>query len=92
MSEDSSVCKLLRSLDKNSVEECEAKVTGQVPEWLVGCLVRNGPGRFEYGKQVYRHLLDGLACVHKFKITKSKITYSNKFIETSSLSAATSNK
>jgi len=90
--DDGAVCKLLRSLDKNSVEEIELKMTGEVPEWLVGCLVRNGPGRFEYGNKVYKHLFDGLACVHKFKISKTKVTYSNRFIESSSLQSASSNR
>lgn len=45
---------------------------------------RNGPGRFEYGDKKYRHLFDGQACVHKFKIENGKVYYSNRFLETRS--------
>ncbi len=36
-------------------------VQGQLPNWLQGTLVRNGPGTFEVGQQQYRHWFDGLA-------------------------------
>lgn len=78
-------CKLLRSLETTHVDECETKLTGSFPEWLVGCLIRNGPGKFEFDTdKSYNHLLDGQACIHKFKITKTKVIYSNKFIDSKS--------
>src|SRR4030095_12695521 len=30
-------------------------VTGHFPAWLMGTLVRNGPGRFEVGTESFRH-------------------------------------
>ena len=86
-------CKLLRSLETNHVDECDLTITGNLPEWLIGCLVRNGPGRFESPgstNKFYNHLLDGQACIHKFKITKTKVIYSSKFIETNNLTKRTS--
>ena len=89
---DSSRCKLLRSLNMDSEKEVETEVSGEMPEWLVGTLIRNGPGKFEFGDKAVNHLLDGLACVHKFKITKGKVVFSNKFIETQSFVQSLTNK
>ena len=35
-------------------------VTGNVPVWLSGTLIRNGPAKFEVGAENYRHWFDGL--------------------------------
>ena len=76
--------KLLRSLYQNSVFEIEAELSGSVPDWLEGTLFRNGPGRYQFGNKVYKHLFDGQSCVHKFKITGGKVLYSNRILETNS--------
>ena len=38
-------------------------VRGALPAWLRGSLVRNGPARFEFAQQSYRHWFDGLVRV-----------------------------
>ncbi len=48
--------------------------------------------RYEFGKREYRHLFDGHACVHKFRIDKQKVFYSNKILQTESFKYATKNQ
>lgn len=74
----------LRSLTNSEQSQVEALIKGEIPEWLNGTLFRNGPGRYKYGDKTYDHLFDGQACVHKFKIDKGKVFYSNKFLSTNS--------
>lgn len=49
---------------------------------MQGTLFRNGPGRFEFEAGAYKHIFDGAACVHKFRIENSRVFYSNKLLET----------
>ena len=75
---------LLRSLTKSQDIPVKASVKGKIPEWLNGSLFRNGPGRFKFGDKTYKHLFDGQACVHKYKIKDKEVEYSNKLLETKS--------
>jgi carotenoid cleavage dioxygenase-like enzyme len=63
-------------------------VTGRIPEWLNGTLLRNGPGSFTVGQQRYRHWFDGLAMLHKFSFQGGRVSYANKFLETQVYKAA----
>lgn len=58
-------------------------VTGTVPAWLTGTLVRNGPGQFEVGKTAftYRHWFDGLAMLHSFSIQQGQVRYANRYLQ-----------
>src|SRR5512143_2011507 len=56
-------------------------VSGQIPHWLSGSLVRNGPGRFEVGAQQYRHWFDGLSMLHRFSFRKGAVSYANKYLQ-----------
>lgn len=40
-------------------------VTGMIPKWLNGFLLRNGPGSMQVGDQKYEHVFDGDALIHK---------------------------
>lgn len=42
--------------------------TGQIPPWLQGTLLRNGPGMHTVGESTYNHWFDGLALLHSFAI------------------------
>jgi beta,beta-carotene 9',10'-dioxygenase len=63
-------------------------VQGQIPAWLTGTLIRNGPGTFQVGKQRYRHWFDGLAMLHKFSFGQGQVSYANKYLDTRSYRAA----
>lgn len=55
-------------------------LSGKIPSWLQGCVIRNGPGTFSVGNEFYRHWFDGLAMLHKFTIGNGKISYMNRFL------------
>ncbi len=57
-------------------------VKGDIPDWLEGTLLRNGPGTFRVGDQQYRHWFDGLAMLHKFSFAGGCVSYANKYLET----------
>jgi beta,beta-carotene 9',10'-dioxygenase len=57
-------------------------VSGKIPSWLSGTLIRNGPAKFEVGRQKFNHWFDGLAMLHKFSFTDGKVLYANKFLKT----------
>ncbi|MEU2025800.1 carotenoid oxygenase family protein [Streptomyces sp. NPDC016469] len=40
----------------------ELSVTGSLPDWLSGTLLRNGPACFEAGALAFQHWFDGQAC------------------------------
>ena len=68
------------TLDKEIAIQ-ELPITGTLPEWLSGTLVRNGPAKFEVGEKKLRHWFDGLAMLHKFSFQHGKVSDVNKFLE-----------
>ena len=58
--------------------EREAEVSGSIPSWLRGTLLRNGPGQFEVGSCSFRHWFDGLAQLHRFHIADGRVRYSSR--------------
>uniref|UniRef100_A0A1A7WSJ8 Retinal pigment epithelium-specific protein 65kDa n=1 Tax=Iconisemion striatum TaxID=60296 RepID=A0A1A7WSJ8_9TELE len=70
----------------DSVEELNepipAEISGVIPPWLQGSLLRMGPGLFEVGDEPFHHLFDGQAIVHKFDLKDGQVTYHRKFIRT----------
>ncbi len=63
-------------------------VQGQLPDWLEGSLIRNGPGTFRVGERRYRHWFDGLAMLHRFSFVGGRVSYANRFLETRAYAAA----
>lgn len=59
----------------------DVPVTGRLPDWLTGTLLRNGPGTFHVGEQRYRHWFDGLAMLHRFSISGGRISYGSRFLQ-----------
>ena len=55
-------------------------VDGALPPWLSGVLVRNGPAKFEVGKQPFNHWFDGLAMLHAFAFDNGRVSYANRFL------------
>ena len=62
----------------------DVPVRGELPAWLTGSLIRNGPGTFQVGERRYRHWFDGLAMLHRFTIHEGRVSYANRFLETES--------
>jgi beta,beta-carotene 9',10'-dioxygenase len=71
-------------------------LTGELPAWLRGSLLRTGPAKFEVGDacasspaaQRMRHWFDGLAMLHRFTIDGGRVAYGNRFLESRAYRAA----
>ncbi|XP_050300991.1 carotenoid isomerooxygenase [Anthonomus grandis grandis] len=70
----------LRSCEQEIEEPLEGVVTGLIPEWLNGSLIRNGPGSLKAGKDEFQHLFDSSALLHRFGIKNGTVTYQCKFL------------
>lgn len=57
------------------------EISGEVPGWLNGSFIRNGPGLFYFGQQRLNHWFDGLAMLHKFDFSQGGVTYFSRFLE-----------
>ena len=55
----------------------------EIPEWLSGTYVRNGPAqiRFQSERRVLNSWLEGFAKLHSFKMDGANILYSGKMLE-----------
>jgi carotenoid cleavage dioxygenase-like enzyme len=73
-------CQGLTTLEQEVVLD-NLPVQGNIPGWLQGSLVRNGPAKFEVGAQKYRHWFDGLGMLHRFAFQDGKVSYANKFLQ-----------
>lgn len=62
-------------------------VTGRIPEWLTGTLVRNGPAKFEVDDYRLTHWFNGLAMLHSFSFTEGQVSYANKYLRGNSYEA-----
>lgn len=69
---------------KNGLETPEpvkASVKGNIPSWLQGTLLRNGPGLFSVGGSRYDHWFDGMSLLHSFTFSGGEVTYRSKFLK-----------
>lgn len=74
----------LRSCEQEIVEPISGTLTGVIPEWLNGSLLRNGPGSIKVGSMTFNHLFDSSALLHRFNIEKGNVTYQCRFLKTDS--------
>ena len=63
-------------------------VTGAMPPWLQGSLLRTGPAKWEVGERTMDHWFDGLAMLHRFSFADGRVSYANRFLETKAYRAA----
>lgn len=56
-------------------------VEGNIPHWLEGTLLRNGPAKFHVKNKVI-NWFDGLAMLHAFSFHKGRVSYANHFLRT----------
>ena len=73
----------------NEVAIDELEVTGVIPAWLSGTLVRNGPARYEVGDRTLNHWFDGLAMLHAFGFADGSVSYANRYLHSGAHRAAT---
>jgi len=77
-----------RSLTTETPAPVALAVTGALPSWLKGALLRTGPSKFEVGARTYNHWFDGLAMLHRFAIADGGVTYANRFLDSKAFRAA----
>jgi beta,beta-carotene 9',10'-dioxygenase len=76
---------------RTEIADVPLSVTGTLPAWLSGTLVRNGPALFEGGKPV-RHWFDGQAMLHRFAVREGSVSYGNRFLQTRAYQSASSGR
>src|SRR5690349_3413316 len=62
-------------------ERTELPVRGEIPAWVAGQLLRNGPGAWKFDGSEVHHWFDGMALVHSFEIEDGRVHYMNRFVE-----------
>jgi carotenoid cleavage dioxygenase-like enzyme len=72
--------------DETTVDELP--LSGELPSWLSGSLLRTGPAKFEVGDERMRHWFDGLAMLHRFTVQDGRVSYGNRFLQSRSYRAA----
>ncbi|XP_036393701.1 beta,beta-carotene 9',10'-oxygenase-like [Megalops cyprinoides] len=80
------IAKLVRSVDETP-EPIGTAIRGQIPSWIHGSFLRNGPGKFEFGNKSFNHWFDGMALMHQFRIEAGQVTYRSRFLHSSSYRA-----
>jgi beta,beta-carotene 9',10'-dioxygenase len=68
------------TLEQESTHDVLA-LSGELPRWLSGSLLRTGPAKFEVGEQAMRHWFDGLAMLHRFTLAEGKVSYASRFLQ-----------
>ncbi|NWU24941.1 BCDO2 oxygenase, partial [Dyaphorophyia castanea] len=74
---------LVQSVEETP-EPIPAKIKGHIPKWINGNLLRNGPGKFEFGNDKFNHWFDGMALLHQFQLAQGTVTYRSRFLQSSS--------
>ena len=54
---------------------------GEIPGWLTGYFLRNGPALFTINGQRYRHWFDGLAMLHCFEFIGGEVWHRSRFLQ-----------
>ena len=59
------------------------QVSGKLPQWLAGAVVRNGPGRFTTAKQNCSHLFDGMALLSRFEVdgATNSVKWTSRYLQ-----------
>jgi beta,beta-carotene 9',10'-dioxygenase len=76
-----------QTLEEETVID-ELELSGDLPRWLTGSLLRTGPAKFEVGENKMRHWFDGLAMLHRFSFSEGRVSYGSRFLESRSYRAA----
>ena len=74
---------------KEVLEPIEVKDEGSdIPDWLTGSLLRDGPGLFEFGDEVALHAFDGMAMIRRYHVSEgTSMNYTRRLIASDILEA-----
>ncbi|KAL7836289.1 hypothetical protein AOLI_G00275730 [Acnodon oligacanthus] len=78
-----SIAPLVTSVEETP-EPILTVIKGNIPSWINGSFLRNGPGKFEFGESRFNHWFDGMALMHRFHICDGQVTYSSRFLRSDS--------
>jgi beta,beta-carotene 9',10'-dioxygenase len=56
------------------------ELTGELPTWLTGSLLRTGPARWDLPAGSVNHWFDGLAQLHRFSFDDGSVSYGSRFL------------
>ena len=56
-------------------------VSGDLPPWLTGSLLRTGPAKWDWEGGAMRHWFDGAAMLHRFGFEDGQVSYANRFLD-----------
>jgi len=59
------------SLTEETPEPVTLEISGTLPSWLEGALLRTGPSKFEVEARTSNHWFDGLAMLHRFAFAQA---------------------
>ena len=62
-------------------------VKGQVPNWLKGSLLRNGPGLLDFGGDKVKSLADGLPMIRKYQVESPMMNMTRRLLNSDTLKA-----
>jgi carotenoid cleavage dioxygenase-like enzyme len=80
-----------RSLDEE-VHLDSVPLTGAVPGWLQGTLIRVTPALMDGGGKTVKHWFDGAAMLNAFGFGDGSVSYASRFLETNYLAGARQGK
>lgn len=63
------------------IEEIELPVKGEIPKWVEGTMISNGPARFDIGNVSFTSIFDGFAKLHRWRLHKGKVLFNARFLE-----------
>jgi beta,beta-carotene 9',10'-dioxygenase len=69
-----------QSLDEETSVD-SLPVSGRLPDWLGGALVRVTPAKLDVGDRRLDHWFDGIAMLNRFGFADGRVSYANRFIE-----------
>lgn len=56
-------------------------INGEIPSWLSGSFVSNGPAQFEVGSTQFNHWFDGFSMLKKFDFKTGTVRFQNRFLQ-----------
>lgn len=71
-----------RLFDTEGVEinDRDLEVSGEIPSWLKGIYLKNGPGLFSVGDSKCEHWFDGLAMLNRIEFQDGKVSHTSKYL------------
>jgi carotenoid cleavage dioxygenase-like enzyme len=70
------------------VRVAELAVSGEVPAWLDGGLVRVTPAQMDFERRSVTHWFDGMAMLNRFGFDGGAVSYASRFLDTDARRAA----